>query len=472
MSKKAEEPILNAQDDSGGPALKHSSIKVGVKARIIDMLLLPMLSFMMLIKECQSQTNTQAPNVVVVGPTRHVVPRTYSPGWYPMWDAHYTRNFYVASGADDISWGRERHTDNEDPDRSKRRVWIEAIQDHEGFSQDPTRNEVITCGIGGCEWYTIDPNSGPTTNHPNPGVANSNEIDGTAQNKTVFRHNQYWDWLGRTVANPGLNGAAINFGNPNTFRSDHVSTVAVIWYSSHFLCGGTADRGITRFDYRAGNNTYWLLNLGQTGIPGGGVSPTTFGNVANTNVSTDVTDLFVIWPTHWFVICRTRMNYQLADYTTMTSVTGNLFTRNDGNTNIDMTQTGGFGSYIDYRAGFSRVCISHDYTDMITCWDLTRGAGPITNTVIRKFRTGWPIRSLTGYYESPHFAVCGRKWIKVFNTWIDGVPAGDSATFFTNHVALYEEGVNYGGDTEGSVLANDFNRQIWDIIYINTRTYA
>ena len=52
MSKKAEESILKAQDDSGGPALKHSSIKVGVKARIIDMLLLPMLSFIMLIKEC------------------------------------------------------------------------------------------------------------------------------------------------------------------------------------------------------------------------------------------------------------------------------------------------------------------------------------------------------------------------------------------------------------------------------------
>lgn len=272
---------------------------------------------------------------MVVGPTRHVVPRTYSPGWYPMWDAHYTRNFYVASGADDISWGRERHNDDEDPDRSKRRVWIEAIQDHEGFSQDPTRNEVITCGIGGCEWYTIDPNSGPTTNHPNPGVANSNEIDGTAQNKTVFRHNQYWDWLGRTVTNPGLNGAAINFGNPNTFRSDHVSTVAVIWYSSHFLCGGTADRGVTRFNYRAGNNTYWLLNLGQVGMPGASVSAATFGNVANTNVSTDVTDLFVIWPTHWFVICRTRMNYELADYTTMATV-GNFF-RNDANANIDMT---------------------------------------------------------------------------------------------------------------------------------------
>jgi len=122
------------------------------------------------------------------------------------------------------------------------------------------------------------------------------------------------------------------------------------------------------------------------------------------------------------------------------------------------------------------VCISHDYTDIITCWDLTRGGGPVTNSVIRKFRTGWPIRSLTGYYESPHFAVCGRKWIKVYNTWVNGNPAGLPGMPATNteHVALYEEGFNYanGGDRDGSWLANDFNHQIWDIIYINTNRYA
>lgn len=411
--------------------------KVVTKSRILDLLLLPILSFMMLVRFAACQTgqspNNQAPNVRVVPPTRHVVPRTYYPGWYPMWDAHYTNDNYVASGADDISWGRERHTDNEDADRSARRVWIEAIQDHEGFAQDPSRNVVITCGIGGCEQYNINPLAGPTTPHPV-----RNEEDGTAQNITVFRHNQYWDWLGRTVTNSGLGGAAIGFGNPNTFRSDHVSTVAVIWFTSNFLSGGTSDRGITRFDYRQNNNTYWLLNLPQGNHPGAGVSAATFGNVANTNVSTDVTDLFVIWPTHFFVICRTRMNYQVADYTTMSNV--GTFSRTDGNTNIETSQTGGFGSYIDYRAGFSRVCISHDYTDIITCWDLSRGTG-VTNTVIRKFRTGWPIRSLTGYYESPHFAVCGRKWIKVYNTWIDGNPAGSNVlpAVGTNeeHVALY-----------------------------------
>lgn len=191
------------------------------------MLVIPILSFMMLVQQSLSQTQTPGANSVVIGETLHVVPRTYFPGWYPMWDAHYTNNFYVASGLDDISWGRERHTDNEDADRSSRRVWIEAIQDHEGFSQHPARDEVITCGIGGCEWYTLDSNGGPTTAHPS-----GDERDGSAQNKTVFRHNTYWDWLGREVLNSGLGGSAISFGNPNTYRTDHVSTVAVIWYTS------------------------------------------------------------------------------------------------------------------------------------------------------------------------------------------------------------------------------------------------
>jgi hypothetical protein len=50
-----------------------------------------------------------------------------------MWDVHYTNNFYVCSGKDDITWGREWHRDLEDAERAKRRVWIEAIQDHECF---------------------------------------------------------------------------------------------------------------------------------------------------------------------------------------------------------------------------------------------------------------------------------------------------------------------------------------------------
>ena len=152
MASREHELSLEKEDrDSGGNLKKQLSIRPLTKSRVLEILLLPVLFFMMLVQQTLCQNNNQAPNVDVNGPTRHVVPRTYYPGWYPMWDAHYTDDFYVASGADDISWGRERHTDEEDPDRSYRRVWIEAIQDHEGFAQDPARNVVITCGVGGCE---------------------------------------------------------------------------------------------------------------------------------------------------------------------------------------------------------------------------------------------------------------------------------------------------------------------------------
>lgn len=268
----------------------------------------------MLIKTSLAQIlNTPVNPAEVLGPTRHVVPRAYNPGWYPFWDAHYTDNFYVASGTDDISWGRERHLEVEDPHRSKRRSWIEAIQDHEGFSQHPGRDEVITCGVGGCEWYTL---SLPGTTQTN------NEDDGIATNKTLFRHNTYWDWLGRTVTN----NAAVNtagadpvFGAANTYRTDHVSTVAIIQYTSHFLTGGATGRDVVRFDYRhANNNTYWRLVLPNNNVAlSGGQAIVPAGRF---NVSTDVTDIFVLRPSHWFIICRTRMNYHVADYTTMTTI--------------------------------------------------------------------------------------------------------------------------------------------------------
>lgn len=113
--------------------IKTKSVKI-MKENMFRTLLISSLALVMLIKRVMAQNNNNPAGIVRIGPTRHVVPRTYNPGWYPMWDAHYTNNFYVASGKDDISWGRERHTDNEDADRSERRVWIEAIQDHEGFS--------------------------------------------------------------------------------------------------------------------------------------------------------------------------------------------------------------------------------------------------------------------------------------------------------------------------------------------------
>lgn len=416
------------------------------------------IALLALFKESLCQDNSNPPDITRIGPSRHVVPRQYNPGWYPMWDAHYTRNFYVASGTDDISWGRERHTDDEDPNRSARRVWIEAIQDHEGFSQAPTRDEVITCGIGGCEWYTLDPNGGtPFTRNGN------SERDGTARNNSVFRHQDYWDWLGRTVTNPGQNGNNIAFGAPNTYRSDHVSTVAVIEQSSHFLTGGTADRGIARFNYRAGNNTYWIMDLPQGNLAGAGTMA-----VANNlrNVSTDVTDLFLIRPRHWFVICRTRMRYQIGDVTNMQGVS--FFDRNalGAGTAIEHEQTGGFGDYIDFESFSARACISHDYTDMITCWELAENNSPIHE----KYRTGWRIRSLTGFYESPHFAVCGEKYIKIFNS-IESSSPQPITSWNLEHRAIHVEG-SAGGDVGGSILSNDFNHQIWDIKYINTRGYT
>lgn len=432
-------------------------VTLKVKNNSLRTIIISSLALVMLIKRVLAQDNNQPTGVNVLGPTRHVVPRAYSPGWYPMWDAHYTNNFYVASGKDDISWGRERHTDKEDANRAKRRVWIEAIQDHEGFSQSPGRDEVITCGIGGCERFTIDVTAGPTTSHPS-----GDETDGAATNKTVFRHQEYWDWLGRKVTNAGDSSNSIEFGDPNTYRSDHVSTVAIIQFSSHFLCGGTVGRGVTRFNYRAGNNTYWLHNLPTANLNSASLAPVPN---AMRNVSTDVTDLFVIRPAHWFVVCRTRMPYEVVDYTNMNSIT--TFDRGSPSTTVDEIQTGGFGDFVDFVQSQSRVCISHDYTDMITCWDLTNNnAGPPGSNIVihKKFRTGWPIRALSGFYESPYFAVCGRKYIKVYNTW-ETVATATAPAFNTQHTAIWTE-------DNGSEVSNELNHQIWDLVYINTHSYT
>jgi hypothetical protein len=151
------------------------------------------------------------------------------------------------------------------------------------------------------------------------------------------------------------------------------------------------------------------------------------------------------------------MPYEVVDYTNMNSVT--TFNRGAPNAAVDDIQTGGFGDFVDYVQSQSRVCISHDYTDIITCWDLTdNNAGPPGGNIVihRKFRTGWPIRALTGYYESPYFAVCGRKWIKVYNTW-DVVATVADPGFNTQHTAIWEENA-------GSQVGNDFNHQIWDLV--------
>jgi hypothetical protein len=109
------------------------------------------------------------------------------------------------------------------------------------------------------------------------------------------------------------------------------------------LAAGTVDRGVTRFDYVTGNNTYWLKGLPAAALNGAALAPVLD---ANRNVSTDVTDLFLIRPTNFYVICRTRMQYEIGDYSNMNSV--GFFARDGAGTPIDELQTGGFGDYIDF----------------------------------------------------------------------------------------------------------------------------
>jgi hypothetical protein len=50
------------------------------------------------------------------------------------------------------------------------------------------------------------------------------------------------------------------------------------------------------------------------------------------------------------------------------------------------------------------------------------------------------VRSVKGFFESPNFAACGRKYIKIFNTW-QGAPGAAviKPGFNLGHVAFYEE---------------------------------
>lgn len=126
--------------------------------------------------------------------------------------------------------------------------------------------------------------------------------------------------------------------------------------------------------------------------------------------------------------------------------------------------TGGFGDYVDFKVRLLPFCISHDYTDRITCWHLTPGGAPATAPAEwRRYQTGWPIRALTGYYESSFFAVCGRKYIKVFNIWEGTTPSAAPPAYNSNHVAIHIEGTTGGPanlaglDILGSIVNNDFN---------------
>ncbi len=142
-------------------------------------------------------------------------------------------------------------------------------------------------------------------------------------------------------------------------------------------------RDVVRFNYAAGNSTYWRLNLATTPLAGNAALATIAAGKAN--VTTDVTDIFLVRPSHLFVVCRTRMPYQVADYTNMNSVITNM-NRDGAGATVDEVHTGGFGDYVDFNSRLNPVCISHDYTDKITCWNLTPAGGAVsTNAVHRKF---------------------------------------------------------------------------------------
>jgi hypothetical protein len=122
-------------------------------------------------------------------------------GHYPMWDAHYSADWYVASGRDDMNRGRDHWVDgvHEIPERAIRRNWIEAIQDHECFPEDEMvstalynagnragwrralrPNVCIQCGIGGCEKRRL---SGLATGNGNQGTGAGTH--GAADNTTI-----------------------------------------------------------------------------------------------------------------------------------------------------------------------------------------------------------------------------------------------------------------------------------------------
>ena len=418
-----------------------------------------------------------------------VVPRLRTNWNYQFWDSHYSGNFYVATGADDLSWGREHrfpaaNDAPEDAARSIRRTWIEAIQDHECFVEEPLeagandvagtdlqrngaqlqwgvpRDICVICGIGGCERIDLQVQAGATA-------------DGTATNGTVnagiFRHSNYNDWLGVYDGSPGANVGA---NAQNTYRSEAVQTVAVIQRTDRFLSGGAGARGVTRWDITS-NATYvpWQSNT----------------NLAGVNNGTDVVDIFIVRPSTWAVVTLRSAPYRILDYTNM-NVQGTFdVPANPGGGNANR---GGFGDYIDWYPQELNVCISQDYTTYVHCYSLTSGGGGATKTHSFNLANsvaaapnypdpvgGAPMtpaqivagffraRAIQGIYESPHFGVAMYDRIRVYSIW--HVAGGTPTVTAPEHVDWQAEYVEVQGGRH-----NNWNfNQIWDLTYINTHWY-
>ena len=411
-------------------------------------------------------------------------------GMYPYYSAHYTGDYYIASTPDYMSWG-SKQVKNPDTRAGTaiRRVWIESILDTECFASKAVtsaykngaavgtdaartarnaylygiRNICVNCGVGGCERVDIQAKDG------------KDPWDRSATNGTVFRHPSYRDWTGYSI-----NGAddAITT-NPNTYRTETVTTVAVIDRTNYFLTAGTLNRGLVRYDIN-NNGSYAPL-----GYPGG-------NNRTNAAV-----DIFVIRPTPYAVSTRVGENHVLFDYTKMnnlkqfgygTNSFGAPTTRDTGNL------LGGYGDYIDWEPEYMYSCINPSYSTAVYCYQLNRVAGNPGGNAINVGGNygviGGVSRALVGIDESPFFAVAYENKIDVHS--IERLQAGGAP--FADGDGTNIANINNGGDKkfkavasywekfdntknqpgmkDGAGVSANLDDQIWDMVYINTHPYA
>jgi len=354
----------------------------------------------------------------------------------------------------------------------------------------------------------------------------------------VFRPNRYWDFDGKSPYDGnGEGNAAIDNDNiANTYRTAAFSTVAVIDRTRYFLTGGAAALGVWRFNHMTNSTgSYGGLNGWRAGDSvANHRQPNTINyplTVAqrNNNITTAIVDIFILRPSPFFVVTRSRTAYEVMDYRTMTHVTTfdipvgaqtagaqNRVWEGERSYGLpaghplpnhgqNVPHRGGFGDYIDWRPRRLHACIGPDFTPMIHCWTIgtrvNRAAGTDGNRAAVRFGTfpivnpSYPIRALAGIDETPYFGVVVRYKIKVYSIERNtvGTAAGDVDGAGNNYFlhengplqsrlqrAEHEEsysGVDVGGATgqggfAAGVATGGRDNQIWDLVYVNTHGYA
>lgn len=452
-------------------------------------------------------------------------------GWYPFYSAHYTGDYYIASSPDVLSWGAEQLRNiNERASTDIRRVWIESILDTECFASGaitakfnagntaettstsfprgvPTnaakaarngylfniRNTCVNCGIGGCERVDISGKKGG-------GLA----TQATATNGSVFRSPEYRDWQGYRI---NADDNSVNGNNPNTYRSEAVTTVAVIDRTNYFLTAGSLERGVVRFNVE-NNGTYHDFKYNDLGTAKNVVGGAPFG-WAGYNRTNYAVDLFVIRPTPFAVVTRIGLNHLMFDYTKMNNlqsfgISGGAAAGTDHGpfpnaANADAgSLLGGYGDYIDWMPWYMYACITPSYSTRIYCYTLNvvnNAANAELGFGIHDL--GSPARALVGIDESPYFAICANTQIKVYSIVRNDLAAGGGnnriddgdrrlvgvtgaiGTAWTA-VAQYNENFDnaigpaptVSDDTVGYGVSAALDQQIWDMVYINTHPYA